>query len=150
MGKRSGFILKPFRDIPLMLGYTHLKSGAATIRFLYGGLFRKAQRQPGQRAMSFDEMCAKHCLNEQALAGKQRQLLICAMIYLLMTVALVAYGVMMYHRMLYLASISCGSLAFMLLSFGFREHFWYIQLKHKRLGITFYQWFRATIYGDIV
>jgi hypothetical protein len=150
MSKRSGFILKPFRDIPIMLGYSHIKSGAQTVRGLYASLLKMPAMNAAAERETFEELRARLNISDEALLVRLRQLMLCALIYCLAGIALIVYAAVMYKRSFYMASLSCVSLSTMVFSFGFREHFWYIQFKYKRLGLTFKQWLQATIYGDIV
>ena len=140
--RKTQLFLRPFRDGGKWLGIAHIRYIA---RYTSGTLRSMTKKKrPDVVFETFDQAAEHYQLTEEDLLSRERKCFYLAMIYLFVMLCMFTYGVslFLYHHIV--ASISAFSVSMMVLSFSFREHFWYIQLKHRCLGLTFSKWIQLT------
>ena len=108
-------------------------------------LFIPSKNAKGQ---SFKEATRAMHLNEEALLTKQKALwrlsvfmLVLAILIFIYTIYQLLYG--SYHAMF--VSLVVTLIA---LTLAFRYHFWYFQIKQKKLGCSIGEWFRQGVLGE--
>lgn len=144
IGRGVKWSLKPFFEIPRWIGVSTLKRNAAIIREQAVEITHLGQKD---RKETFDEAIARFGLSEQDIILKRNAFLRMALIFAGVGVLIFCYAMyLLWHD----AAIG-GILAFVvgLLSFGyaFRYHFWFFQIKHRKLGCTFNDWLQGKV-GD--
>ncbi len=89
---------------------------------------------------SFDDACRQFGLSKAELVAKQKNLLRLSLCMLLLSCAFLAYSI--YHMVngTLLAFFPSLTLAVVSLALAFRYHFWYFQIKQRKLGCTFNEW----------
>ena len=135
-GKSRKFI-KTFLNIPKWTGSAYLLSSARSIKSLAKSLFTVKKPEFEE---TFEEAIARLNLSEEALQKRQKNYLITAACYFICAVFMFAYMIYLIKLQHIMASISALSLTLVLLAFFFRDHFWYTQIKQKKLGLSFSDW----------
>jgi intracellular multiplication protein IcmV len=142
--RRIGRVVKPFVDFPRWMGWRNLKENGHMV----GGLARdllKSGKKVEVRKETFEEAIERLNLNEAAITARKKDLLFMTAVYLVVAVALIIYAVYLLVVLgLWLGAIMAVVVCCLSLSLAFRQHFWYIQMKYRRLGFTFNDWVNAT------
>jgi hypothetical protein len=146
MAKKTSFLLRPFKKVPIMMGYDHLLSGANFIRSMTYRLLKTDSG--GQSFESFEDAVIYFGLTEDQLAKKKRYFHFVAWMYLVVSLVLLAYAVYAANVHRYDIVIPVLALMFMVLSFSYREHYWYMQIRHRRLQIGPKMWLRLLLKGE--
>ena len=136
------------------LGARMLQQSTGVVRDIYKN-FRSvsATPSPGLRDVpmqqqSFAEVMARNGITEEELKRIQQRTKILLKIYGFCFVVVLAYSIFLIARGYYEASLFSFVLLLVLLSFMFREHFNYFQMKERRLGCSFKDWFTALFRGN--
>ncbi|MCC5791854.1 MAG: type IVB secretion system protein IcmV [Legionellaceae bacterium] len=105
--------------------------------------------EPRQGSMeSFEEAIKKMHMSQADLDVRQRALK--RLSILMLTFAILIFGYSFYHLFwgawpgFYLSLV----VSFLALVLAFRYHFWYYQIKSRKLGCSFAEWFRQGLLGD--
>lgn len=133
--------LNPMRWI----GYEQIATNAKTIKNIASGLAKpnKNAYQP----TSFEDALQHYGLTEADLKKRMKNSFRLSLVCLGLSVLMIIYMVIMFKRHLPLAGIMCVMLTLLLWAYSFREHFNYFQMKQRRLGCTFKEWFSAIVKG---
>ena len=128
---------KRFFDVSSWLGTAEIKRNTNNIRGMVKDLFtvKKAERRE-----TFSDAVARYNLNKQDLLEKQNEFFKVSMVYFALFICDVVYAVYLYFNSRYMPALMAFAFSFVLFSMFFRQHFWYTQIKHRRLGFTFQQW----------
>ena len=144
-GKSRKFI-KTFLDIPRWTGAAHLAASYKSIKSLARSLFTVKEPEFNE---TFAEAKARLKLTDEMIAKRQKGYFITSMVYLVCSLAMLGYAFHLFNKQHLMAGVSSISLTLVLLSFFFRDHFWYTQMKNKKLGMTFNDWLRS-IFGKML
>ncbi len=68
-----------------------------------------------------------------------------AAFYLFVVCCLGMYAIYLWYQHAFLAILMTAILMLVATSFAFKEHFWYMQMRQRRLGLTLKEWFLLTI-----
>ena len=124
------------------VGYSSLKRTASQILDLAKQLYtvRKSERKE-----TFEEAVQRLKFTEEHIHERLTNFRNMARVYLAVFCCGLGYmGFLVYHKY-YMASIMMISFLMLIMSFYFRESFWYTQLKQRKLGLTFSEWFYLQI-----
>ena len=96
---------------------------------------------------SFEEALVRQNINEKDLKSKQSALYRLSLLMCGTAVIIFAYGI--YHLFYggYKATIISLSVALIALALAFRYHFWYFQIRERKLGCTLKEWYRKGLIG---
>lgn len=133
-------LLLSFVNFPQWMGARSLKASAQDIKTMAKQLFVPKQ---ATRFETFDEAVARMNLSEDDLVERRRQFAQMAVLYLLLTLGLFGYTLYLIFYGTMSAVLMTAVLTLVGFSFFFKEHFWYTQLKYRRLGFTFKEWLTA-------
>ena len=98
---------------------------------------------------SFEEAMIRLSLTTEDLEARRKYYLWFAFFYLMIAVGLAAYAYYLYGEGQPMAGTVCLPLVMVMLVFFFKYHFWYTQIKHKRLGMGVSQWLVALLTGVV-
>lgn len=94
---------------------------------------------------SFEEALQRLNLSEEDLQQRQKGFFYSFLIYGIIGLGLLVYSAAIFiitgHFMGGVLSLVLGALALM---YAYRGHFWYTQIKHRKLGVTFKEWLAFT------
>jgi intracellular multiplication protein IcmV len=101
----------------------------------------------GQSTQSFDAKTQSMGLDEVTLQQRARDFLRMATFGLIATVAIWSYMIYLLLGQAWHGAIVSLGVSFVVLALSFRYHFWYFQIKQRRLGCTLSDWWRIGILG---
>ena len=128
---------KRFIDVGSWLGVEEIKRNTGNLKDLATSLFTVDKPE---RKESFEEAMRRYNLKNSDIEERKEQFFRVAMLYLFIFFCMLLYALYLYLHGLYRPTFMALAFACVLFSMFFREHFWYTQLKHKRLGFTFTEW----------
>jgi len=146
MGLVRGFkkVVKPFINAPEWMGAESLIESGHQIGKNIASLF--TVKKP-KREESFEEAKERLNLSDQDIFNRCKEFRILTIIFSCLTTALFLYAISLFLHAHYpggfvAIGITCVSFAQV-----FRNHFWLYQLREKRLGCTFSEWFHCGVRG---
>jgi len=97
---------------------------------------------------SFEAAQARLNLSDADMLVRQKSLYRLSLLMAVMALLLFAYAI--YHLVLanFLAFILSLVVMMIALVLAFRYHFWYFQIKQRKLGCSLHEWFRQGLMGD--
>lgn len=123
------------------LGYEQLKFYNQVI---WGNFKRLGTPETPERTETFDEAMQRLQLTDQDIQQTSDRYLLYAIIFVVFAALAFAGGIvylMGYGTFTAFAlAMTCTAV---LLVFAFRYHFWYFQIKHRKLGCTFREWWQG-------
>ncbi|KGP62798.1 type IV secretion protein IcmV [Legionella norrlandica] len=116
--------------------------------YLVNGVKRLFLPQTPTQVESFDEAVKKLKLNDADLIIKQNALFRLSIIMVIAAFGLFVYmGYQLFYGTFKAAIISL-IIVLIALVLAFRYHFWYFQIKHRKLGCTIKEWYRQGLLGE--
>lgn len=116
--------------------------------YLLNGLKRLFVPQQHDVVESFDEVAAKLNLSDAALLMKQKALFRLSIVMLITACLIFGYaGYQFFYGSIKAVLVSLV-VTLIALVLAFRYHFWYYQIKHRKLGCTFTEWFKQGLLGE--
>lgn len=143
MAKKRGFFGSHFQ-FSRWIGLKNIKHNAASIRGLFNDLTKVEQPEVTE---TFEQAVTRLQLSSEDITNKTMFFLKLALLYLFFAVCIFIYGILLYNTGDLIGAIMCLPIFAVLCSFCFREHFWYTQMKQKRLGITAREWLDHLLKG---
>lgn len=145
VGRGVGWAVKPMFNFKSWLGLSTIAGGFSAISRLAKGLVRQ---EKATHQETFDEALKRLNLQESDLQARAKEFLTLTCIYLVIGIAILSYAVYLFFwggtpagGML---AVGVAGLAFF---YAFRYHFWFFQVKHRKLGCTLREWFNSTVEG---
>lgn len=117
-------------------------------RYLINGFKKFFVPQKSKVTESFTEAQKRLHLTDNELLAREKGLLRLSILMVVVAIFLLAYSIYF---------IYCGSVKgvilslvvmFISLTLGFRYHFWYFQIKKRKLGCSIQEWFKQGLMGD--
>lgn len=142
-GRGLKWAFKPAVDMPSWLGYRQI--AALSSRFTRGVKPTFVPLKPVESSETYDEAVVRLKLSEEELALQQKSLLRLTIFYLLAGLAILIYGIFLFWGGGF--SSGCLAIALTVLAFAnaFRHHFWYFQMKHRKLGCSIKEWWNSDV-----
>lgn len=137
-----GNMAKSCVDVKSWIGYDTMKGATRT-------LFRSFRALTiGKKASfteSFDEAITRLDISENDLQALTKRFLFETYFYLVVTACITGYMLYLFWQ----AALISGFLTILVILLGllktFESHFYYFQIKHRKLGCTFKEWFQGRI-----
>jgi intracellular multiplication protein IcmV len=137
---------KPFINFTEMLGFSALKHTFKDIT--HDVKLVASTPEAGAPDENFEQAAKRLRLSEKAIARKAADFLRLALVFAMMGIVILLYAMSLGWR----GDLSTFVLAFAvsLLAFGyaFRFHFWYFQVKSRKLGCTLHDWYHSSFKGS--
>ncbi len=133
------------------MGFNNLKQSTNAIYGMYKDLKPKqtnSKTDPQGQLQSFEELMAQNGITEQELNRRTRNSFRAFIVYLLCLIVVTIYSLFLLLGKHYETALFNGVLVLVFISFTFREHFNYFQMKEHRLGCTFKDWLSALFRGN--
>lgn len=139
----SGFSVKRWA------GTEQIAHNGSVIRNLFKQVFKSPHDSVSSNDSpdTFEACLQKYNLTEKDLKKRMKTCLQVALFCALIALVVVVYMFYMFSHDRVLGGLVCGMLAVVAFAHAFREHFNYFQMKQRRLGCTFKEWFAFTIRG---
>lgn len=142
---KVGKLLSSIFNLRLWFDWERMKSFTL---YLGNGLKQLFVPQRDKQTESFDEAAKKLDITDASLLAKQKALLRLSVIMVCAAGLIFGYaGYQLYHGS-FKAVIVSLIVMMIALTLAFRYHFWYFQIKHRKLGCTFDEWFKQGLLGE--
>lgn len=140
-GRAIKWAVKPAVDVPSWFGARQIR-GLST-RFINEskGLFQ-IQPKPAHPE-TFDEAVARLQLTEEDLANRSKNYLQLAIFCGFLGLLVLGYSVYLFWLLDVAPAILSFLLALLVFVYAFRFHFWFFQIKHRKLGCTLREWWQS-------
>ena len=144
-GTRIGNIFKRIINIRKWSDWDRMK---AFTLYLLNGFKRLFVTQKEVEVESFDSAVNKLKLSDADLVIKQNALLRLSIVMLAAAFMIFIYSGYQLFYGSFKAVIVSLVVMLIALVLAFRYHFWYFQIKHRKLGCTITEWYRQGILGE--
>lgn len=125
--------------------WARIKSGGTYIKDATQKLF---VLKPARPVESFEEAQMRLKLTDEAIASRCRSLFRLSMMMLCLSIILFFYALYHFIYGTIHAGILTVALSSLSAAMAFRYHFWYFQIKTRKLGSTFREWYRQGLLGE--
>ncbi len=142
MGTKRGFgkyVVRTF-NVSAWIGLDSLRLSARNIKRMSKQLLTHT---PSEHKETYQQAIERLKLNAENQKTRKASFLRMSIIYTSMAGTMLGYALFLTMSHHLLAAIMSYVLTFLLLSFAFREHFWYTQMRERRLGMTLRDWAKA-------
>ncbi len=137
-------VTKPLVDVPAWMDAQTVTDNAKTIWAILTR-YLVPYRARATRVETFIDAKQRFGLNIQDIYRMQRVFLSMACIFLGLALITLGYtGYLLSHGNWHAALISCVMLL-LVLALAFRYHFWWFQIKSRKLGCTLNEWFHCGV-----
>lgn len=137
--KSRGFFRTVFNvDVRRWFAVDEVAAGGRAVASAYRDLFTKTSIK---RQETFEEAVQRLQLSEVVLKKQKRNFLFFSFFYLLVGMGLTWYAFyLLLNKGFALAFFVCFIMGILMLSYAYKEHFWYMQISRRKLGCTFKEW----------
>lgn len=139
-----GKLVKPFVNFPSWMGWKQISTTGSTIKDTAKDLLRTPK---AKREETFAQAIERLHLTEADIQARMRTFKQLIIFYALIALGLFIYTIYLLIGSHVAAALLSFVLTFLALAFTFRQHFWYFQMKHRKLGCTIKEWFKGTLGG---
>ncbi len=132
---KSGIVKRSFKslvDVRKWIAWDDMKTGGKSVVGMAKDLFARPESAGPE---TFTEATERLQLTDKDLIQRMRTYLHLTIIYLLMAAALSAYMIYAIVTSHWLTTFMCLILAALLTAYAFRSHFWYTQIKQKKIRL---------------
>lgn len=144
-GSNFKTVINRIFNVRAWMDWDRMKAGG---QFIETGVKKVFIPSPSRPVETFEEAQVRLKLSDADLARQARALYRMSIVMACLSFALFIY--VFYH--IFYGSIHAALLTFALTLLAavisFRYHFWYFQIKSRKLGCTFYEWYRQGLLGD--
>lgn len=142
--KFVGKMFKPFVNFPAWMGLKQIYATTRELKNLVKTVFKLGKPEAEEKNPSnetFEQAMTRFNLNDEQLLQRQKQFIKQAILYFTLGLALLIYAIhLLITTHFYLASIVTLILSVLMFTYAYRQHFWYFQIKSRKLGRTFKDW----------
>jgi len=135
--KRRFGVFRSLFDFRPWMGASNISRNARGITDSFSDL-KKAR--DSTRAETYEEAIARMKLTEADVLKRKRQCLRSAWIYFSLALVLFLYGIYLLFQLVLTGVFMAWILSAVATVMMYRESFWYMQMKKKKLGCTFKEW----------
>jgi len=143
VGRGIGWAVKPMFNFKSWLAFDTVKGGFKAVVSAGKKLVRY---ETAKHHETFAQAAERLQLSESDLQGRAQEFLKLTLIYLAIAVVILLYALYLFFwgespagGML---AVGVSALAFF---YAFRYHFWLFQVKNRKLGCTFKEWFNSKV-----
>ncbi len=144
-GSRVGRVVTRIINIRFWFDWDRMKAFTVALKNGIKGMFVPQQAVTSE---SFNTAKTRMNLSDAELLSKQNALFRLSILMLVIAVLLLGYsGYQLFYGTLraFIVSLVVTLIALVL---AFRYHFWYFQIKHRKLGCTLNEWYRQGLLGE--
>ncbi|MGC1182142.1 type IVB secretion system protein IcmV [Legionella sp.] len=116
--------------------------------YLSNGFQRLFIPQGNKKTESFNEAVTKLNIDDESLLAKQNALFRLSMVMMVVACLILGYSGYQLFYGSFKAFIVSLIVTLIALTLAFRYHFWYYQIKHRKLGCTFDEWLKRGLLGE--
>jgi intracellular multiplication protein IcmV len=145
--KQPSAIVRTFNRIINVRGWFDYERIRAFTLYLFNGLKSLFVPQPKAASESFETVMKRMQLTEQDLILKQRALRRLSIIMVCIASIVEIYALYLLINAYFPAALLTIVVGLLALVFAFRYHFWYFQIKQRKLGCTLLEWYEQGLRG---
>ena len=142
---RFGMFLRKVFNSRLWSDWSRMKTFTT---YIVNGVKQFFVLQKAKKTESFENAKKRLNLTDKDLLARQNGLLRVSLVMVAFAILMLIYSLYLLfalHVMSSLLSLVVMSLALIL---AFRYHFWYFQIKSRKLGCSIHEWYRQGLLGD--
>ena len=124
------------------VSFSYIKDSFLGIKGVATDVFSVKQQK---RSETFEQAMARLNLTEEDLVRRKKEFLSLTFLFVALSIGLLGYGIYWAANLVVSATLISFSLCAFCLSQAFRFHFWYFQVKNRKLGCTVQEWFNSKI-----
>ena len=128
------------------IGFGQIKTDTVTLTEIFRSVFKRSNEAGGKE--TFDEAVKRFNLSEEDIQKRIKSAKELAMIFLGFGGVLVIYTIYQLSLGRVLSGLICLTLSLLIFAYGFREHFNMFQMRKRRLGCSYAEWFNGTFKGS--
>lgn len=144
-GSRVGGVLRSIFNFRAWSDYERVKGFT---EYLYSGFANLFIPQKHETGESFEEAMVRLNLSEADLLEKQTALFRLAWLMVFTALAIGGYVIYCLYWKAFMAAGVSSVVQLVALVLAFRYHFWYYQIKQRKLGCTFSEWLHNGLLGE--
>lgn len=144
-GSRIGRVITRIINIRSWVDWDRMK---AFTRYLVNGFRKFFIPQKKGVGESFEAAQKRLKLKDSDLLARQKGLLRLSILMVTIAFLLFAYSIYLFASRGYMGGVVGLVVMFVALVLAFRYHFWYFQIKERKLGCTIQEWFKQGLMGD--
>ena len=129
---------KTFINPTAWVDFTSIKQGLSALFGLFKAAFSRTEVPA--TVESFDDMLKRLNMTMEEADSIGNNYLTFAMIFVLAACVLLGFGIYLLTDKFFLGFLLSLGMTAVMLAQAFRFHFWYFQIKHRKLGCTFEEW----------
>ncbi len=129
--------VKPFVNVPKFMGWNEIKHNTRTLKDLMLTFFKVS---PPSRPDTFASAVKANNLSEKDLEKRAKSFLYFSIFYFLIAIGFFIYFIYLWAKFFIFAGFISFLLMIIALLLGYRDNFWWFQVKQRRLGCTFREW----------
>lgn len=141
---RTKKVVKPLVNVPAWVGYDRLASSTKNIWDIFKGLFFPSQ---AEREETFEQAMARLNLTEESLKQRVKEFHALIFMWAVIFLGIVCYAVYLASQGSWVGFIPTITISLIPMVQMFRYHFWIFQIKKRKLGCTFKEWFNSSFTG---
>lgn len=130
---------KTFFDPRAWLGYDSVKEETQSVWSIFKTIFR-AKPISAEHEESFEEAMKRLSLNEEDIHRIGQSYLSYALSFLVLGIAVGGFSIFLLLSGHFLDFFLGSAVTALLIANAFKNHFYYFQIKHRKLGCTFEEW----------
>ena len=144
-GSRIGRILSKLINLRLWFDWDRMKS---LTFFLWDGIKKFFVPQRATNTETFAAAKKRLGLTDEVLLSRQKGLLRVSILMVIFAFLFLVYAIYNFCYLNILGGILSLVVMCIALVLGFRYHFWYFQIKERKLGCSIHEWFKQNLMGD--
>ena len=147
MKKRRSIVkstFKTFIDVPSWLGWNQIKENSSSI---WGAILPVLRVRKTNRKETFEQAMSRFNLTEADLVVRARRCIREIVFYFILACIGFIYMVYLFVNAHILAGLIMILVGMLLIIKALGSHFWYFQIKHRKLGCTLKEWINGSIFG---
>ena len=135
------FVYRTFLDVPAWLGWRNIKKDTQSLYNTIQSIFaiRKADKE------TFEQAKERLNLTDQDIAASASYYIKLTIVFVAVGFLCIAYTFYLFVEGTFIAGIIALLVAFFVFLKAFSVHFQYFQIKNRKLGCTFQEWFNGKI-----
>jgi len=130
-------------NVKRWVGYGQIKSDTKVLGKLFQTVF--SRRKEKLSTETFEEAVVRHGLTEEDIKKKMQSSRHLVIAFLSFALLLFLYSLYQWGSGAFLNGMICFLLALLSSAYAFREHFNLYQMKQRRLGCTYSEWFKSLL-----
>jgi intracellular multiplication protein IcmV len=137
-------IIKPAVDVPKWIDYQQL---VKTNRSIFGFIKKFFIPDQAKTKESFEEALSRLKLTPADLIQRHKEFSRLMWIWIFLFLINIAYSIYLLHIHSFRGFYPCLGIGIIILTQIFRYNFWLFQIKQRRLGCSFRDWFNSQFFG---